>query len=360
MKHLYTALTILLGALVGAGGYFAASKLSEEPAAKPEPQAATAEEAAELRKAVADLQARMAKSEAEPGFREALNDPKLREELAAIVSETRSPGTFRPRISRPGSTTWRTGMARRCRLDYARLLEEARKVLKITDEQYKHVRPVFEKHFEPVEAYLRNLESGRFRAAPKLNQLVAPRLPATLADLKKGLPAEAYKAFDEWRKSPAAITRYGATQGDYFLAGEEYKEFQARRGATRNWAMLRHYLRKFYEKAPLTDAQKKKVEAALQAHMEKVYRWMRKQQNRSPMHPANQAKLRSITRETEAELAKVLRPGEMLKFKAWRKTTGMFASYYFGERYQPPRYRPPTTRPTRPTPPKRPGPGETF
>lgn len=147
MKRLAIPGAILLGALVGAGGYFAAAKLGGAGA---QPKAASAEDVAALRQAVVSLQDRMVKQEAKPSLKEGLDDPALREQLAAIVIEAQNPGTFQPRPPQPGSEAWRTSMTRQCRADYARLLEEARVALKITDQEYKNVKPVFEKHFEPV------------------------------------------------------------------------------------------------------------------------------------------------------------------------------------------------------------------
>jgi hypothetical protein len=197
MKKLQIPLAILLGAVIGAGGYFAADKLNEKPQPKPEVKGATAEEVATLRKSMAGLQAKVAKLESKPSLQDALNDPAMREQLAAIVVETRSPGAYRPRAPRPGSDTWRKGMAGRYRKDYADILTKAKKAMKLDDSKYKKVLPVFTKHFEPVEAHLKNLESGKARTPPKINQLLAAKLPATLADLKKVLPPAGQIGLDD-------------------------------------------------------------------------------------------------------------------------------------------------------------------
>ena len=131
MKKLQIPLAILLGAVIGAGGYFAADKLTGKP--EPSEKPTSADDVAKLRTAVAGLQAEVADLKGRPSLQDELNDPGTRAQLAAIVIETRTPGAHRPRPPRPGSDTWRKGMAARYRSDYARVLAEAKKAMKIRE-----------------------------------------------------------------------------------------------------------------------------------------------------------------------------------------------------------------------------------
>ena len=152
------------------------------------------------------------------------------------------------------------------------------------------------------------------------------------------------EAFDAWRRSLAGGQTWAAGKGEYFLSGEELKDFRAKRAALMNWPVLRRELATFYEKVKLDVEKRKKLEGVLKAHLGKVYAAVRDQEHLNLALPANRAKAKAITRATEAELAKLLGSGNMTEFRKWKLAPGARSHRYFGESYRPPK-RPVGTRP---------------
>jgi hypothetical protein len=278
-----------------------------------------------------DVQARLAKVEAKPGFEEALNDPGMRERLAAVVMEARGAGG--PTAARPPSSPqggWRDYQANRCRGDYAKVLAEARAKMKLDDAAWKELAPVFERHFAPVDAALKELTAGRTSNLPKVNELVAPGLPGTLSAVKGAVSAEAWQAFEAWRKAEEPSGVWGSGKGDFFLESEEFKKYQANRSVQMHWQMLQMSLPMLYAKLALDAEKKGKFEAVLKAHVSKAVTGSKDAAQPDFQSDEGRARLRALTAETEKELAGIVGPEGLGKFQEWKTAPGNRAAMYFG------------------------------
>ncbi len=356
MKKLAIPLAVIIGAAIGAGGFFAASKLGGgEPSVKP----ASAEEVAELRKGMAKLQAEVADLRSRPSLQDALNDPATREQLATIVYETRTPGRHRPRPVKPGTETWRRQMAERCRQGYAAVVAEACKTMKLSTAQAAAVRPIFDQLFSPVETQLKSLEEGKESKPPDINGLASSNLPGTLEALKKAVSADAFKAFEEWRHATEGITTWAPSKADYFLAGEEYGRHRQRLAAAVHWQLLKQDLGKLYRQMSLDAAKKAKLEEVLRAHVQKVSAFAAAQKVTSLQAPTNRQKIKEMSAATELKVAEVLGSGGMAKFRTWKASPGLRSCVYFGLPFTQPT-RPPGMAPRPPQPRETPAPGQDF
>ncbi|MBN2465907.1 hypothetical protein JXD38_09845 [candidate division WOR-3 bacterium] len=348
---------VLLGAVLGVGGYHLAVCGAGKGSTRVESSPSSFQQAdlAEIRKHLAAIETRLAKVEAKPGFNEVLDDPTMRERLAAAMVEARNPGMVTPRPPVQGPEAWREGMAARYRADYAKVLDEARKALKVDEAKWKEVQPVFEKHFAPVDAALKDLATGKSSAPPKINDLVAPGLPATLSTLQKLLGPEAWQAFDSWRKAEEQGLAWGAGKGDYFLDGDEFKSYQVKRAVQMHWPVLQGSLSPLYERLALDAQKKEEVEAVIKAHLSKAFEAFKDAPRIDLQSDDGRAKVKSASAATEAELGKILGTDGLQKFREWKSAPGNRAAVYFGEAVkapQPGAVRPPTA------PGPRPGSGE--
>jgi len=334
MKKALVAGAVLLGMVVGAVGYHLALRCGlGRPSEKVDGHsvAAIQTDLAEIRRHLVGIETRLVRVEAKPGFAEVLDDPAMRERLAAVMVETRNPGMVTPRPIMPGTEAWRESVATRFRSDYARILEDAKKAVKLDEAAWKGVQPVFEKHFGPVEAVLKDVASGRASAPPKINELVAPGLANTLATLQKALPADAWQVFDAWRKAEEKSPSWGAGKGDYFLDGEDYKSYQVKRAAVMHWAVLQSTLPGLYEKLPLEAPKKDKFEAALKGHVSKVFDAFKDAPRVDLQSDPGRTKVKAFTAATEAELGAILGRDGLQKFREWKTSPGNRAAIYFGE-----------------------------
>ena len=333
-KGMMFGAVLLIGVLLGVGGYclvlhLQTSASSQQP--QPAAPAVTRADLVELRSHMAGIEARLAKVEARPGFNEALDDPALRERLAAVVVETRNPGAYTPRPVAPRSETWRKDAAARVRSDYARVLDDARKATKAEPARWKELSPVFDLHFAPVETALKDYEAGKSSAAPRVNDLVAPSLPGTLDALKAAMAAGEWQTFEAWRRMPSETPFWGASKGDFFLAGEERSALRAKEAAALHWQVLKGELSGFAKRSGLDEAQGKTLETAVRGHLERLFDSLRGEEQFNLMNPVNQEKAKTVAKGTEAEIAKALGAERLAKFKEWLASPGSRAAVYFGE-----------------------------
>ena len=367
-------LAVLGGALGGAGGYWLADHFRRrpEPVAAPVPAppparpSVSAADMAKLWKAVADLEDRLAKVElalleprpgpAElpkppgPGEKPAtptppvvpvtpavpvtppVAGPKPFDSLRSLKALSNVEGPAPPPA--PLTDYRRMEMAAEHRAEYERLLGEIQDVLKIDAAKWNELRPAFEKHFAPVELALKDLEAGKATAPPRVNELVGPGVPAILEAVRKAVAPGAWAAFDAWRRSVADAPGRWATKGDYLLAGEDYRDFQARRAAARYWPVVAEELGRFYEQARPDEAKRRKLEGLLQAHLDKVYRALQGQEGPDLASPQVMDRVKPIAKATEAEVGGLLGAAALARFKDWETAAGGRVSYFFG---RPPR-----------------------
>lgn len=343
MKKALIPLAILLGAVIGAGGYFAADKLGKGsgPSEKP----ATAAEMAEVRKGLKTIQGQLAKLESKLGSLNASTKPPV---IPPVTVPDKGTLITRPQPTRPDPDKWGTIVAKRYRTDYdKKILGDLRKTLKLDEDKWKKLRPIFAKHFAPVEAALKDIEAGKTRRLPKVNKLVAPHIPTTLARLKKALPAESWQAFDAWRKVDKKIELWRQDKGEYFLDGQTYKDYHVKKGTARSWFLLRPRLARLYQDYHPGKDKRERFEAVLKEHLNKVFLILQKEKNPNPFAPAVMAKLKALTKKTEVEIGKILGADGLAKFRAWKTAPSNPSCRYFGEPYR----RPGQTTPVRPVPP---------
>jgi hypothetical protein len=341
---------VLLGAIIGAGGYHVASRqgVAGRPAAAartpvPAPsrpaRPAIQAELSELRKMVADAQLRLSRLEARPGLEEALDDPAMRDRLAAVVTDARNATMAPPRPAPVVPESWREGAINRYRHDYGRILDDLRRQLQLDDAAWKEAKPILDRHFEPVEAALREVPSGRGNAMPRVHELVAPGLQATLEALRMSLSPEAWMAFESWRKSEDAAPTWGSvTRGECFLDGEDHRNYRQRRTVQMHWATLQDSLPGLRERLDLDARKREQLDGVLKAHVARVCAAFQDERGEGRivlMTESGRARVRAATEETEAELARLLGADGMRKFRDWKATAGNLGAAYFGETVKP-------------------------
>jgi hypothetical protein len=325
---------IVLGAALGAGVYHVAavdSPLPPEEKPNPPPAADDSLDMATVRKVLIDIQTRLARLEAKPDFNAALDDPVLRERWASVMVATRMPGRVTPRPAQPGSESWRGEMADRFRADYAKVTAEVKQVTKADEATWGGVQPVLDAHFAPVEAALKDLATGKNPALPDVNGLLAPGLPATLAALRTELSPEAWQAFETWLRVEGPIPLMRAGKGDYFLAGEEYKDYQASRAMQIHWPVLRGLLPQFHERFAMTDEIRTRLDVAMKAHLSRVLGAFRDAPRIDLHSEKGRLRVRAIADKTEPQLAGILGIAGLRAFRQWRLEPGNRAAIYFGE-----------------------------
>jgi hypothetical protein len=346
---------VLLGVVAGVGGYHllarcaaGAKEVAAGPAAAPAAPAARDAAAAagavgaaqgdgsEVRRHLAIIESRLARLEARPGFEEALNDPAMRDRLAAVVTEARNAYLAPPRSAPTVPEPWRETAVNRYRNDYARVLDAARKQMQLDEAAWKEVKPVFDRHFAPVDAALKELAAGRGSSTPKVNELVAPGLQATLEALKRSLSPEAWLAFDAWRKAEEAVPFWSsASKGECFLDGEDYRSYRRARTVQTHWATLQGMLPGLRAKLDLDPQKRERLDAALKAHVARICAAFGDEARITLMTDAGQAKAKAAMAETEPELARILGPEGMQRFRDWTTAPANYAGPYFGERIRP-------------------------
>ena len=166
----------------------------------------------------------------------------------------------------------------------------------------------------------------------KINELVAPRLPDTLAALQKAMPEPAWKAFDAWRRDPEGQLNSGlGSRGDYFLAGDEFKKVQSQAAVERRWQMVSRSLPKLQEALGADGEKARNLEAALRAHVEKFSTAFGGQPYVNVLDEDNREKARKLAVETGEEVKKLFGDDGLRKFEEWRKSPDNFAGMLFGE-----------------------------
>jgi len=334
MNKVYILLAVLFGVAIGVGGYHLLVRgtgAGGRPGGESIDPASLKADLSEIRKHLTMIETRLAKVEAKPGFNEVLDDPVMRDRLAAAVVEVRNPGMVTPRPPAPPTENWREGLAKRYRADYARVLDEARRQMKLDEAAWKAAQSNFDKHFAPVEAALKEMAAGHAGGPPKVNELCAPALPETLGALQKAVPAEAWQAFDAWRKADEQSAAWGSGKGDYFLDAEDFKAYQLKRAVRMHWPVLQSALPAFYEKLALDAQKKEKLETALKEHLTKAFEQFKDAPRLDLQSEAGRAKVKAVTATTENALGKIVGMDGLQKFREWKTSAGNRAAVYFGE-----------------------------
>jgi hypothetical protein len=348
-------LAAVVGALFGAGGYWAAEHLGRRPAPPPAPAPAPAPvpvpapapavppvssvDMAKLWKALADLEERLAQLEVMPVPGETPKPPAPgpgEKPIPLPPTGPRPPVGPGPKPVAPQPPALLTDyrrmeMAAGHRAEYERLLGEIQAVLAADAARWNALVPAFEKHFAPVEAALKDLEAGKSAAAPKVNELVRPNLPALIEAIRRAAPPESWKAFDAWRRSVADAAGRWTTKGDYLLDGEDHRDFQARLTAAQYWPVISEELGRFYEAAKPDEAKRRKLEERLKAHLDKVCRILLAKEDQDLADPGVMEKVKPVTKATEAEVGTLLGAAGLTKFKDWEIAAGGRVSYFFGK-----------------------------
>ncbi len=342
MKKALIPIAILLGAIIGAGGYFAASRFAVK--GPPPEDTSVKDDLAEVRKTLSAVEGRLAKLEARPSLEEELSRSAVRKRIAAIIQEAKKP---KPTVSRTpprGRPGWLKAITDRYRTRYAEVLADMKRTLKLKEAKWKELQPIFDKHFVPVEAVLKKMEAGKLTGSVRANERLKSSIPVTLAALKKSLPAETWRAFDSWRKADRGTKNWGMSKGEFFLDGEDYKDFRVRKAVAAHWGILRRELSKLYKDLPLNAAKRKRLEEMLKAHLRKGFTAIRHHRRFNLHAPNTLEKFKTIAQVTEAELGKLLGKDGLAKFNKWKATPGNMARYYFGELYKPLRKTKPPSR----------------
>jgi len=323
-------LCIVLGAGAGVAASYGVFRSCpvKEPCA---PDAGvSAKQIAQLQRDMADLQAKCAKLEARPDFKAVMNDPSLRQQLAALVEETKGASAAGPRPAPTDADAWRRGLAIRFRQDYGKLVEEALDAMKLQGPDRQKAKAEFDVHFEPVEAQLRKLEQKEISNFPRVNPLVGPQLAVFMSRLEKAVPAEAFKAFEAWRKAPAASLTWGQGKSDYFMSGNDFTESQVNTAVEMHWQLLSSSLTGVWLEAKVNEEKQKKLEPLLRRHLQQVFGELRKDEPPSLTAPRAMARNQAFTNVTEAAMVGVIGKDGVEVFRKWKNSPGNRCSYLFG------------------------------
>jgi len=350
MNKVLVPLAILLGAALGAGGFLLAGSTAE-PQQHP-PAAGLEKRLARIEGVLGGVQARLAEVERRKGFEEVMADEKLRAQLAAIVTETGAPDPKRPPRPRPGSEAWRKTMAGRFREGYRRILASMRKSIKATDAEWKKLGPQLTRHFAPVEAALKEMEAGKTSRPPAVNRLSAPVLAETLKSLKAGMRPDQYRAFDAWRREPANAMVWGPSPGDYFLSGEEYKDFRVRRAVEMHWISMQKYMRPLNKELRLGKEKQAKLDSTLRDHLKRVLGVFRNEDRPNLRDAKFVPRIKVHARATESAIRTLLGEETAQAFGKWVTAPGNRASHYFGQPYRKPTSGPAHRKGTKTRPPR--------
>jgi hypothetical protein len=353
---------VLLAVLVGAAGYYGVSALLDgragraAPAVRDGAAALSAARHKQLLARVEALEKRIDELEGRPSLSESLDDEKVRKQLTQLMVEARRRDREEEDRKRREERAGR--VVRYYRSGYDRVLAEARQKAKVDEETWKALAPAFDKHFEPVAKAIRDRAGegdGRWRwVRVNINRAVAPVLPQTIAAVRKQLPAEGWKAFDEWRRKPE-LNRYGFTpRAEYFLPPEDLKKVKAVAATRRRWDRIKRSLPELKEQLKLDAEKWGKLEKALYRHAEEFTAAFDGRPFVDVNDAGNQVKVKAVARRTTATVKKLLADAEYAKFDRWMKDPDSRVYVYFGvdvaRRIWPGREDPPARPPKRPEP----------
>jgi hypothetical protein len=336
---------VLLGAVLGAGGYHllvrgrpAGSGAQLQAQAQPQPEAGlpcssppvSREEMSRVLRMMADAQVRLARLESKPGFEEVLHDPAKRDLLAAVLLQVRSKEMPANPYQDDRCAPLRN-LAQRYRDEYVKIVDEARERAGIDEAAWKEVRPIFDKHFAPVDDVLRALAIGRSSTDVKVNKLVSPGLPATLEALRKALPARSWEAFDKWRKEEGSRMGLTYTREDYFLDGQDFRACRIRRAVALHWSVVSQNLPSLYEKLDPEGKYKARLDEAFKAHVTRVCVIHLDENPTAMTSPEGLAKNMALLGPLRDDLKRIAGRDGPDRFREWVETPVNMASIYFGE-----------------------------
>ncbi len=331
-KSLVIPVALVLAMFIGVAGYYAvaqalgAGKVEARPPAGPDRQKELLERVKHLEKQVAALKAR-------PPLAEELQDEKVRDRLADVMAEARK----RDRQAEEAKQAAKRAAERSARVvtwyrdRYRRMLADAREKTKVGEDKWKGLDPVFDKHFAPVAAAIKVKAAGGGRyvhmGRGEISTAVAAVLPATLAALKKTMPADTWKAFDKWRREPQT-SRWGQnTRGEYFLVAGELKGVQAQAATERRWGTVKRAL----PELKLAADKQEKFHELMRGHITGFTAAFNGRAFVNVADEANRARIKKLAVKTDAQVKKLLGADDLAKYEKWKKDPGNRIGIYFGE-----------------------------
>ncbi len=336
--RLLIPLALLLAVLIGGAGYYgvaaALGKRDGDPNHEGSVAAAQVAGQARMAKRIAALEKRIELLESRPSLTEKLNDQNVRRQLTEVMLEARRRDREADELKRKKERSER--VVRWYRSSYDRLLAEAHKAC-VTDEKvWNALRPVFDKHFEPVAKAVREggaAGEGRRAGWVRVNisQAVAPVLPETIAAVKQGLPEKAWTAFDAWRRK-VSFNRYGQTPGaEYFLGGDELKQARSRAAVERRWAVIKGALPELHEELRLGAAKKEQLNRILRKHAENFTAAFDGRPFVNVNDGENREKVVRVAALTDAAVKKLLSDAGVAKYDKWKGDPESRVRLYFGQ-----------------------------
>ncbi len=320
---------LVVGACVGVGSYLAGNGSLAKPKANEDSGAsAIASELRALHKKMATFEVRMAAQEQKPGVQEALNDPALRAQLAAAAASVKGPEDGSATTGAP-TNTWRRNMVENYRKNCREVEWQLRTVLNVDEAAWRKVEAVLKEHTAPLEAYLKDWEQGKVNVPPRVNTLIAGKLPTTLAAIKLIVPESSYEAMEKWRHQPDEKPSWSFGKGELFLAADEYKQYAVHRSVAMYYGVLAPELAKFCDEQKFDGEKKKLMDAMLKRHLERVMQYMADKET-NLRSPEGMAKARAITGAADAEAKIILGAAGLERFQQWRRSSGS-RCMFFGE-----------------------------
>jgi len=338
MHRLLIPLWILLGAAAGAAGHFAASRWhpAPEPAGATRPAAGRPDLEA-IRRALGEVQTRLARLESKRAFEDVLNDPELRSQLATALREVTAPDPEGRSPVRRGSPAWRRAATSRLREGCQRTLEALRRELGADDAKWKVLAAILKEHFKPLDAALAEFEKKGGERLPRVNEILAPGIPATVARLRGAMAPDEFRAFDRWRRDAEGTWTWGVSPGACLLAGKDYQDYRVKRSAALSWKMVGGELFGSRGIGKLEEKPRARLEQLVREHLRKVYRSAGRSGGLDLRSRGAVARLRSLTRALEVAIGHQVSPETAKAFARWKVKPGNRSCYFFGESYRPSR-----------------------
>ena len=336
-SRLMIPLALILAVLIGAAGYCGVAAVLEANGRARREAAAEGRAAlvghAGITRRIAALEKRIEQLESRPSLAEKLDDQNVRRQLTELMLEARRRDREAEELKRRKQRSER--VVRWYRASYDRLLADARAACKAREESWAVLKPVFERHFEPVAKAVRERAGARGRLGGwvrvDINRAVAPVLPETVAALKKSLPAESWVAFDAWRRK-ASFNRYGQTPGaEYFLGAAELKQVRSRAAVERRWAVIRKALPELHDELELEGDTKKRLDAVLRKHAENFTAAFEGRPFVNVNEEDNHAKVVRIAALTDLAVKKLLGDADFAKYEKWKTDPDSRVRLYFGQ-----------------------------